>query len=254
MRIVFWSLLIALLIRTFIFQVYKVPTASMKNTLKEGDYILVDKLAYGPRIPITLLALPFGDIYSDLIRLPYLRIPGFSKVKHNDIIVFNYPLETDLPVDLRKPYVKRCIALPGDTLEIKKGKILLNGKPAADEHACYENKNYIDSLQYSPAIFPNNSAIRWNADFFGPLYIPEKEKQIPLSKNNLVLYERIITVYEKNTLRSRNDSVFINDVYCTSYTFKMNYYFAAGDNRSNSVDSRSWGFVPEDHLIGRVSE
>src|SRR4051812_18696025 len=126
MRIVFWSLLIALLIRTFIFQVYKVPTASMKNTLKEGDYILVDKLAYGPRIPITPLSFPFGNIYSELLQLPYIRVPGFSSVKRNDIIVFNFPLETEVPFDLQKPYVKRCVALPGDTLQINEAKIFVN--------------------------------------------------------------------------------------------------------------------------------
>ncbi len=97
MRIVFWSVLLWLFVRVFVFQVFKVPSPSMNNTLKEGDYILVNKLAYGVRIPITPFSLPFGDIYIESIQLPYMRIPGFTDVKHNDIIVFNYPMEDFYP-------------------------------------------------------------------------------------------------------------------------------------------------------------
>jgi signal peptidase I len=254
MRVFFWSILLCLVIRTFIFQVYKVPSASMKNTLNEGDYILVNKLAYGSRIPFTFFGIPFSAVYIDQLQLPYLRIPGFSKVKHDDIIVFNYPLDAELPVDLRKPYVKRCIALPGDTLRINGGKIFINGKAVPDEHAFRDNRTPFDSSFYSPSVFPNSADIRWNADHFGPLYIPAAGASIPLTRANRLLFRRIISVYENNPLSFRNDSTFINGAYCDHYTFKMNYYFVMGDNRYNSIDSRYWGFVPEDHLIGRVSE
>src|ERR1043165_1993031 len=134
MRILFWSLLLWLIVRTFVFQVCKVPTASMKNTLNEGDYILVNKLAYGPRIPITPFAIPFSDAYIDW-QLPYFRLPGFSKVKRNDIIVFNYPQEDELPVDHRKLYVKRCIGLPGDEVKIMNAVVYVNGQKAEDPNA-----------------------------------------------------------------------------------------------------------------------
>ncbi|MFL5763904.1 MAG: signal peptidase I [Bacteroidia bacterium] len=253
MRILFWSAIVVLIIRTFVFQVYRVPTGSMKNTLNEGDHVLVDKLAYGPRIPFSLIGIPFTDIYIESLQLPYLRLPGFSTVKNGDIVVFNYPLEDELPIDQRQPYVKRCIAIPGDTLSILNGCIKINNHFPADTQFT-KNVDPLDSSVYRPAFFPNNSAVRWNADHFGPLYIPQKGKTILLDKKNLILYNRIITVYEKNSLKTNNDSVFINGQYSSSYSFKMNYFFMVGDNRNSSIDSRFWGFVPEDHLIGRVSE
>jgi len=260
MRVAFWSIIIWLFIRIFVFQIFNVPTFSMNNTLKEGDYILVNKLAYGTRIPITPLSLPIGNTYIDWIQIPYLRIPGFTNVAHNDIIVFNFPLEDDLPIDHRQEYVKRCIGLPGDTILIKKGIVFVNNKKITEsENILYlldeqKNRLLIDSSVYSPAVFPNSSNIKWNADNFGSLYIPKKGETISFTKENIILYKRVIEKYENNILNLKNDSVFINNQYCINYTFKMNYYFTLGDNRYNSIDSRFWGFVPEDHLIGRVSD
>lgn len=260
MRITFWSIIIWLFIRIFIFQIYKIPTASMNNTLKEGDYILVNKLAYGTRIPITPLSLPIGNTYIDWIQIPYLRIPGYTNVAHNDIIVFNFPLEEDSPIDHRQEYVKRCIGLPGDTIQIKKGIVFVNNKKMTEaENILFlfdeqKNRLLIDSSVYSPAVFPNSSEIKWNADNFGVLYIPKKNETVALTKKNILLYKRVIENYEHNNLKVINDSAFINDKYCTTYAFKMDYYFTLGDNRYNSIDSRFWGFVPEDHLIGRVAD
>jgi signal peptidase I len=250
MRIVFWSLLLWLFVRIFIFQSFQIPSSSMHPTLIEGDHIFVNKLAYGARIPITPLSLPMSETYLDWIQIPYLRLPGFSSVKHDDIIVFNYPMDDDLPIDERKGYVKRCVGLPGDTIKIKKGITAINGK---DEITSFKPIRAMDSSIYSPACFPNDARIKWNPDNFGPLYIPKKGESIVLNKKNILLYKRVIEKYEGNILKIKNDSVFINEHYRVTYSFKMNYYFAMGDNRSNSVDSRFWGFVPESHLIGRVS-
>jgi signal peptidase I len=259
-KILFWSFFIWIICRVFLFQTFTIPSPSMEPLLFEGDRIFVNKLAYGSRIPITPLSLPFEKTYINF-QLPYLRLPGFSSVKHNDVIVFNYPLEDELPVDQRKKYVKRCLGLPGDTLSIQEGKIKIAFpfmKPGSFPPACgNENSEIPGQLYnkniYSPSFFPNSSFIKWNPDYFGPLFIPAAGKTILLDKKNSILYRRVIEKYEHNTFRIRNDSVFINEKYRMTYTFKMDYYFVIGDNRYNSIDSRFWGFVPEDHLIGKAS-
>lgn len=121
-----------LLIHAFVFQGAYIPSQSMEGTLYEGDYVYVNKLAYGPRIPITPLTIPFTDRWLDWIELPYCRLPGFSSVKINDIIVFNLPTDTAVPIDCRELYIKRCVALPGDTFAIVRGQITRNGIAIAD--------------------------------------------------------------------------------------------------------------------------
>ena len=288
LKIIFWSICLWLLIRIFLFQVFRVPTDSMNNTFKDGDFIVVNKMAYGARIPITPLSLHLGNEkhFVDWIAIPYLRIPGYTEVSLNDILVFNLPSEALLPVDERKEYVKRCIGLPGDTILIKQGSVFVNKlflKELPTQIGWYElkkndNKNtehfiskiaydsilkndntisltkkYLLQEAYSPNNFPNASQIKWNPDNFGPLYIPKKGMKIELNKTNILLYQKIIEQFEHNILTYKNDSVFVNSKFESSYLFKMNYYFVLGDNRYNSIDSRFWGFLPENHIIGKVS-
>lgn len=134
MKIVFWSLAVWLLTRIFIFQTFHIHTNSMHQTLVEGDYIFVNKLAYGPRMPITPLSVSFGNrhLFLDWIQLPYFRIPGFSDVKRNDILVFNFPGDDIVPIDEREQYIKRCIGAAGDTISIVKGRVLINGKEVTE--------------------------------------------------------------------------------------------------------------------------
>ncbi len=255
----------------------------MKNTLNEGDFIFVNKWAYGPRIPITPLSLPFNeDLYLDF-HLPYKRIPGYSSPERNDVIVFNLPSEILRPVDKRKDYVKRCIALAGDTLLIKNGIVFINGKPIIESEEIlfqyqkisiqgektggYLTSEEADSIykkgfnvnrftypkdHYHPAIFPHSSFIRWNPDHFGPYYIPGKGVTIQLNSGNIVLYKDIIQEHEHNTVSQLGSKILINGKEAESYTFTMDYYFALGDNRYNSIDSRYFGCIPENHLIGQV--
>lgn len=280
-KFLFYSFLLWLFIRVFIFQVSQIPSDSMEYTLIEGDRVIVNKSAYGVRLPITPLSASFlsKSFFIDWLKLPYFRLPGYSSVKRNDIVVFNFPLESDLPIDERKEYIKRCVGIPSDTLTIKNGVLYINNdlfqerqlisetyilnskecflpKYVADSFLIQKasiRRNTIDSTRYSPDVFPNTSSIKWNADNFGPLYIPQKGNTLSLNTKNIHLYERIIQQYEHNALRITTDAIYINNKKVFAYTFKMNYYFVIGDNRYNSNDSRFWGFVPEDHLIGKAS-
>lgn len=284
LRIIFWALALWIITRVFIFQVCRVPTASMRNRLLEGDYIYVNKLAYGSRLPITPLSVRFGNehFYLDWLHLPFYRLPGYSKVALNNIVVFNLPTDNDeLPVDEKKEYVKRCMGLPGDTITIRRGNVVINGRAVeeagtvlkwyslpgkspglfitAQQVDSFKQQHvtifqqHIPATSYSPSMYPYASQIKWNADSLGPLHIPKRGQSMRLTQTNLLLYQRLIEVYERKTLSFRNDSVFVNGAYASDYTFDMDYYYMMGDNRYNSIDSRYWGLVPEDHIIGKVA-
>jgi len=209
------------------------------------------------------------------------------------------------PVDRSDNYVKRCVAIAGDTLQVKNGKLFINNKPQKEiegiqylyyvrtngvtmnaktieemgisekevspsEQGYYifltkknfetmkhfNNVSRIDSLFQEPGkydfrVYPHDSRFAWNQDNYGPLYVPKKGTTIKLSLENLPLYKRAIGHYEHNKLEVKNNEILINGKTVTEYTFKMNYYFMMGDNRHNSLDSRFWGFVPEDHIVGK---
>jgi signal peptidase I len=252
-KFIFTAFLIWLFIHLFFFQVLYVPTVSMVPTLNEGDYIVVNKLSYGARLPITPLSLPFGGsrVFLDWLKLPYLRLPGLIPVRRNDLMVFNLPAEQELPVDERKLYVKRCVALPGDTFAMDSGRVFIDHRRLT--YANEKKDSFLaDKNTFNPNVFPNHPFFRWNLDFFGPVVIPQMGKSVKLTVYNIYLYKKIIEYFESNKLEIRNSSVYINGRQAESYTFKMNYYFTLGDNRHNSIDSRTWGFVPENHIVGKV--
>lgn len=374
---ILFAIVAATIVHTYFMQPFVIPTSSLEKTLLVGDFLFVSKFHYGARTPQTAIALPMvHDViptttvpsYLEKPQLPKFRFPGFQKIKRNDIVVFNWPVDTlvDItnpygevkhkPLDKKSNYVKRCVGLPGDNLEVRNGFVFIDGKQnelpsraklqffyrvvlkdnaaanaikkqygiTEDQYVfqlkktmfednrlqAYFKANNINlnilhtdsenvffngnisqdvfnklSLQFSNnvlsvnltdelaaeikknpnvisvtkdiatgkdiGIFPKSPDYSWNRDNFGPLYIPEAGKTVPLNIDVLPLYKRLITAYEGNELKVNGNQILINGKVVTDYTFKLDYYWMMGDNRHNSQDARAWGFVPQDHVVGK---
>ena len=373
-----YAVVIATVVHAYFMQPYIIPTGSLEKSLLVGDFLLVSKFHYGARTPQTVVSFPMVHDTIPLLKtrsylkkpqLPYMRLPGLQQIKRNDIVVFSWPADTVRqffkkeagvvkPVDKKSNYVKRCVAIPGDTLTIEDGIIYINGKESIMPdrakpifgHKAYNAKgisarklinagyddltrkflitnisqpildalrphllmianpdpsNYqvltgskglplnivqqyriqakelletqkslfltlkeaeelpnvvtLDSLKrninskrtYNDSYFPNNVRYNWNEDQFGPLVMPKKGATVQLNSKNVALYKKIISDYELNDLELSGDDTKINGFTADTYTFKQDYYWMMGDNRHRSEDSRFWGFVPEDHIVGK---
>ena len=373
---ILWATVVASLIRGYVFEAFTIPTASMEDSMLVGDYLVVSKMSYGPKLPETPLSLPFvhnaipgtalRNSYLEWVDLPYSRLPGFGDVERYDAVVFNFPngdsivvdaylaghdyhalvrqraigfaggdpvaYEADRgtfnalarkdwsrthgikarPVDKKEHYVKRCVGLPGEDLAIVDRQLVIDGevvesppglqynylvrlKREADMRVIRERLGLTDidiqgkgpggtyfmALREDEAellverdmvadvqpfdvsnrrgtldMYPNTNTFdfaTWELDNYGPIHLPAAGETVPLTPRNVVLYRRVITAYEGHTLEERGEEVFIDGAPATSYTFEQGYYWLMGDNRHSSADSRYWGFVPADHVVGRAS-
>ena len=349
---ILFAVVLVTFINIFFFQAFKIPSSSMESSLLTGDYLFVGKTAYGPKLPQTPLSVPFihntmprsgKESYSTALQYGYKRIKGFGHVERDDYVVFSFPHgDTVLakaptedyythvrmtsrdyvvksygplkvrPVDKKDHYVKRCVAVAGDTLSVVDGWVYVNGVAQQRYPGIQNTYNVVTDgspinqvllrdmgfnmgeIWYSQALpgypslpltderlekvkalpnvvrveqnvdiyppdYPDSEIMLfpfvetgWTRDNYGPLWIPAKGRTVQLTPENLPLYRRIIEVYESNTLEIKEDGTFvINGEDTSSYTFQMDYYFMMGDNRHNSLDSRYWGFVPEDHIVGK---
>ena len=314
-----FAVIAATILRTFLIEAYTIPTSSMEKSMLIGDFLFVSKVAYGPRVPMTPIAFPLvhhtmpignGKSYTEAVKLPYHRMKGLGEIKRNDCVVFNWPAETlGRPVDKKENYVKRCVGVPGDKIELIDAQLMVNDAPQEEPEGMkkqwhynvstkgtglnpnilYEkyditeggygrNKNEYnltltnesrDAIQnftnvtsvkrqyekggiYADYIFPHDKNFKWNVDNFGPITVPAAGETVSITTENLSIYKDIIERYENNKLEVVAGEIYINDKVATTYTFAMDYFWMMGDNRHNSADSRFWGFVPENHIVGKA--
>ncbi len=332
---IIFAVIAATIVHTYFIQPYTIPTPSLEKSLLVGDYLFVSKFHYGARPPMTTVALPMvhdtiplikSRSYLKLPQLPYMRLPGFEKIKNNDIVVFNWPADTVKyffqenlpqykPIDKKSHYVKRCVGIAGDSLQIKNGVLYINGKKVTYpdrtklQHVYVVKtkdsvdlsratlmrlvKNYdIKEIQFTTKkgtylmnltddklkVIKNMSNVEsvklynvgkgemfgghkdWDINNFGPIYIPKKGDVLQLNKETYPFYKWIIARYDdhdaghkidKHKVELKGNDVYVDGKLTKEYTVKQDYYWMMGDNRSNSEDSRFWGYVPFDHVVGK---
>ncbi|MBI5402574.1 MAG: signal peptidase I [Ignavibacteriae bacterium] len=240
-----FAAVVAFFIKVFLFEAYRIPTGSMENTLLVGDFLLVTKFTYGATTPRNI---PFTDI-----RIPYVKLPGFKDPKLGDIIVFDFPGDReDKQSKEVLNYIKRCVGLPGDSLMIVNKVLYNNGTPYPNP----PNSKFISPLQTSnmsnPRIFPKGSG--WNEDNFGPIRVPKAGDKIKIDSSNFEAWKMFV-IREGRTIRLGQDMrVYVDEQVLPDgmYTVKRDYLFMMGDNRNNSLDSRFWGFMPVENVVGEA--
>jgi signal peptidase I len=241
----FFAAIAALLIKTFLIETSRVPTGSMEQTIMVGDFLFVNKFIYGSSSPRNI---PFTNVV-----LPYFQLPALREPEKGDIIVFEYPGDRDVlqPTEILN-YVKRCVAEPGDTIEIKNKVVYINGEELhRPPNIQYAMPSILPNSYTRPDIFPEGS--KWNKDQYGPLVIPKKGDIVQLTEDNIDTYRMLINRnYRKDVVSVIDGKIFIDGRQADTYEIPQDYYFAMGDNRDDSADSRYWGFVPREKIIGEA--
>jgi len=240
-----FALVAALLIKSFLIETSRVPTGSMETTIKVGDFLFVNKFIYGSSSPRNI---PFTDI-----ALPFFTLPAIKSPEKGEIVVFEYPGNRDeLHSNAITNYVKRCVATPGDTIQIRNKVVFINGvESPIPAHIQYTNPYPAPvGVSYS-TFFPKGYG--WNKDNYVPYVIPKKGDEINLHIGNIERWKTIIDrEFGKRVVTKRDGKIFVEGKEVTSYEIKKDYYFMLGDNRDNSEDSRFWGLVPDDLIIGEA--
>ena len=243
----FWGCMVMALfvvMQIFLFSSFKIPSNSMEPGLIAGDYVLVNKLIPGAR-----LFNVFASLRGEQVQI--VRLPGLREIRRNDVVVFNYPYPNNLDrieMHMMKYYIKRCLGLPGDSLSIVNGYYRVNGifEPVGNIEgqelfSVQSNKMLKDAGLYWS--FPKDSLISWNVKNFGPLYLPRKGDVIDMNRENISIYRKLIEWETGQKLDPR----------IVSYTFQKNYYFVAGDRIEDSQDSRYWGLLPKEFIVGKAT-
>ena len=229
-------------LNSFVLASFEVPTGSMENEIMTGDFLFVNKFLYGGTTPRTI---PFTNV-----RLPWFRVPAIRSVERGDVIVFEFPGQRD---EIQSPefmfYLKRAVALAGDTVQVINRTLYVNGRPApVPRNMKFNNLNGRPQGWADPKIFPRDAP--YNEDFWGPMVVPRKGDTIALNASTFI---RWATFIGREGHRARLDDrgrVLVDGAPVTRYVVEHNYLFGMGDNRDNSLDSRFWGFIPEENIVG----
>jgi signal peptidase I len=246
-----FAALVAFFLKVFFLEAFRIPTGSMENTLLVGDFLLVNKFVYGATTPRNI---PFTDT-----RIPYFRLPPFNEPKKGDVVVFDFPGNRDeLQSKEVTNYIKRLIGEPGDTILVKDKVLFVNGQIFPNPEHAILNPRIQSSNTTDPRIFPKGSG--WNEDNYGPLRVPRKGDIIHLTPDNFEMWKMFIAkdmrVTEFSDARipkmSADYKIMIEGKETSEYIVQQDYFFMMGDNRNNSLDSRFWGFMPRDKVIGEA--
>ena len=306
--------LFAILVRVFMLEIFSIPSGSMEDTLIPGDKVLVNKLVYGPELPRSPFEIPWINLLfymnkqarasMDSLWWDYHRLSGFSDVDRGDVLVFRHPLGGGRD----NYFIKRCVALPGDTLAVENNRVKINGKfsPESENvktryrvwpHDVKQFRHFADSLNLRAIggfrgntegnfvefiltnrqkkqlteqhltdsllvcrlpkdsvnwVYPQHPEFFWTVNDYGPLIIPYNGMQLELTRSNYLIYERTIRQVEHQRLEEKDGAFYLNGQLASQYAFKNDYYFMMGDNRDDSNDSRHWGFVPEENIVGNA--
>lgn len=244
-KVLFWVILIAVIIKAFAIDAFRIPSSSMEYTLQPGDFILANKFAYNISTP---KEIPFLNL-----QIPYVSLIKIGKPQINDVVIFQFPdgFESD-PQKSGTKYIKRVVAGPHDTLRITEGNVFVNGKPITLP-STFKKPNLLDadSINIKEEIYPPGA--KWSRISYGPIVIPAKGDKINISPDNFKKMQSIIVMdHGERSLLSEGTIVTLDGKIISEYLLTQDHYFVIGDNFEESMDSRNFGFITDNMIIGKA--